>query len=120
MKRSHLLFALLLLAVGGAAGWFLRDRKAEPSDPAQSGRKILFYQSAMHPWIKSDKPGRCTICGMELTPVFEGEKGIEEGKDLIRLDPSSVQVVDIRTQPVIRSNLVKTLKLSGTIEDDET
>ena len=27
----------------------------------------------MHPWVKSDKPGRCTICGMELTPVYEGE-----------------------------------------------
>ena len=40
-------------------------------------RKVLYYQSAMHPWIKSDKPGRCTICGMELTPVYEGEAGLD-------------------------------------------
>ena len=24
------------------------------------------FQCAMHPWIKSDKPGKCTICGMKL------------------------------------------------------
>ncbi|NQT29235.1 MAG: efflux RND transporter periplasmic adaptor subunit, partial [Candidatus Saganbacteria bacterium] len=27
-------------------------------------RKILYYQSGMHPWITSDKPGKCPICGM--------------------------------------------------------
>jgi hypothetical protein len=45
------------------------------SDGASNERKVLFYQSAMHPWVKSDKPGRCTICGMALTPVYEGDKG---------------------------------------------
>ncbi len=37
---------------------------------AAEGRKVKFYQSPMHPWITSDKPGDCTICGgMKLVPV---------------------------------------------------
>jgi len=34
----------------------------------------------MHPWIKADQPGKCTICGMNLVPVYEGDKGIEVGE----------------------------------------
>jgi hypothetical protein len=32
--------------------------------PVESEHKPKFYQSPMHPWIRSDKPGNCTICGM--------------------------------------------------------
>ena len=39
-------------------------------------RKVKLYQSPMHPWITSDKPGNCTICGMALVPVYEGESGM--------------------------------------------
>ena len=35
------------------------------------------YQSPMHPWITSEKPGNCTICGMALVPVYEGESGMK-------------------------------------------
>ena len=47
------------------------------SKPQEEGRKVKMYQSPMHPWITSDKPGNCTICGMELVPVYEGEAGME-------------------------------------------
>lgn len=30
--------------------------------------------SPMHPWIKSDKPGQCPVCGMDLVPMAEYEK----------------------------------------------
>src|SRR6185436_8012669 len=59
------------------------------SDAERDERKVLYYQSAMHPWVKSDKPGRCTICGMELTPVYEGDPGIDAaGGDLVPLTQS--------------------------------
>ena len=60
---------LLLCATVVVAGLLASCGKAKPAD-TKSDRKVLYYQSAMHPWIKSDKPGRCTICGMELTPVY--------------------------------------------------
>tara|TARA_R110002072_G_scaffold238038_2_gene395432 strand:+ start:20884 stop:21471 length:588 start_codon:yes stop_codon:yes gene_type:complete len=37
------------------------------------GRSIT-YTCSMHPEIKTDAPGNCTICSMELIPVNEPEK----------------------------------------------
>ncbi|MFN9960192.1 MAG: heavy metal-binding domain-containing protein, partial [bacterium] len=36
----------------------------------EGGRMPLYYQSPMHPWVKSHKPGKCTVCGMDLVPVY--------------------------------------------------
>jgi YHS domain-containing protein len=36
-------------------------------------RKILYYSCPMHPSVKSDKPGSCSICGMSLEPVYGTE-----------------------------------------------
>ena len=59
------------------------------SKPQEEGRKVKMYQSPMHPWITSDKPGNCTICGMALVPVYEGEAGMETKEGVISLNPRS-------------------------------
>jgi Cu(I)/Ag(I) efflux system membrane fusion protein len=90
------------------------------SDSAKSGeRKVLYYQSAMHPWIKSDKPGRCTVCGMELTPIYEGQTGLDVGGDVITLSSNSVRVLNVQTVEVKRQPLGKTLNVAGTIDDND-
>ncbi len=81
---------------------------------------MLYYQSAMHPWIKSDQPGRCTICGMELTPVYEGETGLDVGRDMISLSASSIRVLNVQTTEVKTQSLIKTLTVAGTIDDDDS
>ncbi len=35
------------------------------------------YTCGMHPWIISEEPGNCPICGMELTPKIEEGSGKE-------------------------------------------
>ena len=82
-------------------------------------RKVLYYQSAMHPWITADKPGRCTICGMELTPVYEGETGLDVSGDMISLSTSSIRVLNVQTTEVKTQALTKTLTVAGTIDDDD-
>jgi membrane fusion protein, copper/silver efflux system len=89
-------------------------------DASTSERKVLYYQSAMHPWIKSDQPGRCTVCGMELTPIYEGESGIEAGGDMITLSETSIRVLNVQTTEVKTQALIKTLTVAGTIEQDDT
>jgi Cu(I)/Ag(I) efflux system membrane fusion protein len=76
----------------------------------------------MHPWIKSDKPGRCTICGMELTPVYPGEKGFDEtgGDNIVALTQSQIQVLHVQTEEAKIRPLTRTLRVSGTIDDDAT
>jgi Cu(I)/Ag(I) efflux system membrane fusion protein len=83
-------------------------------------RRVLYYQSAMHPWIKSDKPGRCTICGMELTPVYEGQAGFDMSGDVITLSSNSVRVLNVQTVEARVQPLAKTLSVAGTIDDNDS
>ena len=121
---------LLTLAVAVPATWFatrhLHPKGASASaatgQSANGGRKLLYYQSAMHPWIKSDKPGRCTICGMELTPVYEGGSGLDAagGGDVVPLTQTMIQVMNVQTAEARVRPLIKTLAVAGVIDDDAT
>ena len=111
---------LLTLALAVPATWFVSRRSSTPPAAMEGTgeRKVLFYQSAMHPWVKSDKPGRCTICGMELTPVYEGDKGVEAGGDVVSLSQSMVQVLRVQTVEAKKRPLAKTLTFAGVVDDD--
>ena len=117
----------LCLLLGAAAGAFLHDRlghaptKAATPDPGTpGGRRIRFYQSPMHPWIKSDKPGRCTICGMDLAPVYEGDAGIADIPGRVTLGTNSIQVLHVASVPAATNPVARRLALSGTVDDDES
>jgi Cu(I)/Ag(I) efflux system membrane fusion protein len=113
------LFIPLLLAGAIAAGWVLRGYFGESGQTTDSGRRVLYYQSAMHPWVKSDKPGRCTICGMELTPVYEGEKGLDESAgDVVALTQTQIQVLQVQTSEAKKQPLTRTLQVAGMIDDN--
>ncbi len=86
---------------------------------ASDGRKVTMYRSPMHPWITSDKPGQCTICGMDLVPVYEGEAGKATDPGLVTLSEASATTLGVATVPVRRMDLTKALRFTGTLEDDE-
>jgi len=61
------LFAVAAVAfiIGAAAC----SHPSKESTPA-SGQTVAYYTCPMHPSVKSDKPGSCPVCGMELQPVY--------------------------------------------------
>jgi Cu(I)/Ag(I) efflux system membrane fusion protein len=114
----------LLLALAALAGWFAgtRSPSAHPASAAPNAngeRRPKFYQSAMHPWIKSDKPGKCTICGMDLTPVYEGDTELSAEAGLVTLSSNQLTVIHVSTEPVRRAAIARTLRVAGTIEDND-
>jgi multidrug efflux pump subunit AcrA (membrane-fusion protein) len=116
MKSKIILMIVLAGAIAGTGRWWMVSHQA-PSTPvatASAGRKILYYQSAMHPWIKSDKPGKCPICGMDLVPIYADAAGtnITGG---ITLNPDSVSAIHVQTDAVKRRTLRHTLRVAGTI-----
>lgn len=121
--RAKNIFPIIVIAVlAGAAGWFARQQwpSAAPASTVAAGRKIKFYQSAMHPWITSDKPGKCTVCGMDLVPVYEGDAGFALDAGLITLNSNSVSVLNVQTAEVKRRALERALRVAGTIDDSDT
>jgi len=121
MNAKTLLLILLTAAIAGGAGYFIAQQRGGASSMAVTGgRKIKFYQSPMHPWIKADKPGKCTICGMDLVPVYEGDAGIETKGNLVALTSATASVIGVQTSEVHRGTLERTLRVTGVIDDDDT
>jgi len=117
---------LLLLLAALAAGWFAHGRwgrlhspGAHSGSPSAGERQVKFYQSPMHPWIKSDQPGKCTICGMDLTPVYEGDAGFATDSGVVTLSTNQLTVVQVGTSPVRRAAITRTLRVAGSIDDND-
>lgn len=127
-KPTSSFFIFMLLVVftllGGGAGWFIAQHQHASTTVSNSAeRKILFYQSPMHPWITSDKPGKCTICGMALAPVYEGDdtnSAVSGGSGFIKLAESTASVIGVASTPVRTAPLHRTLRVAGVISEDET
>jgi hypothetical protein len=118
--KTILILAVLIIGGSGAV-WYLKNSSTKliPTTAAstmdsKAERKILFYQSPMHPWIKSDKPGQCTVCGMDLVPVYASDEGTNSALGL-KLNVDSVTVLDVQTVAVAVQPLTRTLQVAGKI-----
>jgi len=117
MKPKILLLVLFVAAVSATATWFVARHGSAPTaaaPAAAAGRKILYYQSPMHPWIKSDKPGKCPICNMDMVPIYENAEGTNTGFGL-KLNADSVNVANVQTVLVQQRAIVHTLRVAGSI-----
>lgn len=115
--------AILLVLAALAAGWFAArlSQPAAAHDHAAEAAATV-YQCPMHPWIKSDKPdAKCTICGMALVAA-SGNGGASQAVDpnLVSLTPAQAAVTGIRTAEVRTGPLVRSLRVNGVIDDDDT
>ena len=118
--KLKIIFLVLFAALVTAAVIKWWPTRAEKISATKSGeRKIIYYQSAMHPWIKSDKPGKCPICGMNLVPVYEGEAG-SAAENIVTLPASSVSAVGVQSEAVRIRPLRHTVRVAGKIDDDDT
>lgn len=124
MKMKKILITILILAVIATAGYFSwtewihptnekNKTVAETTDP-----DIEYYHCGMHPWIKDDKPSKCPICGMILTPVYKGGANNDEG--IVQIDPAMVQNIGVKTEVIRRRNLIHTIRTTGRVDYDET
>ena len=111
--------SLSLVFAALAAGWFTSAWVHDKG--AASTRKVRFFQSPMHPWVKSDKPGQCTVCGMDLVPIYEGGATFDHtARDIVLLPPGSPSVVGVLTAVVAKQRLVRSLRVAGMIGEDES
>jgi hypothetical protein len=101
----------LLLRTGGGPG----ETTVSIGTPES---KILFWTCSMHPQIKRDKPGRCPICDMELTPMREEAGGGEKAS--LRLGERARQLASVQTTSVNYRKLTKSIFTVGKIDYDES
>jgi len=128
MKRATVIVIAVFAAVALVAlGYFGGHRQAAPSQanaagPASSGsasnsggKKVLYWYDTMVPQQHFDKPGLSPM-GMQMVPKYADEGTTK--KDVVQIDPATVQNLGVRTAPVERRVLASAIRVPGTITWD--
>jgi multidrug efflux pump subunit AcrA (membrane-fusion protein) len=109
------------LVIGFFAG---RAGHAPPAAPtadatttaAQGGeKKILYYRNPMGLPDTSPTPKKDSM-GMDYIPVYEGE---DQDGSAVKISADRIQMMGVRTEPVAKRVLARTVNAVGTIEIDE-
>lgn len=77
------------------------------------------WTCSMHPQIQLPEFGQCPICFMDLIPL-EDDAGAGLGPRDLKLSKSAVALAEIRTAPVERRFVARTVSLVGKVAADET
>jgi Cu(I)/Ag(I) efflux system membrane fusion protein len=87
-------------------------QRSTNNEQQTTNHEILYWTCSMHPHVKQNKPGKCPICGMELIPIYRGEE------DKIAIDQKTSELLGIKSQPVKKMYLVKTLRVPAKVAYD--
>jgi Cu(I)/Ag(I) efflux system membrane fusion protein/cobalt-zinc-cadmium efflux system membrane fusion protein len=112
-----------LILVAAAGGWWI-SRSMSPAHgtgddtaPCPKGAAPLYWRAPMDPSFVRNEPGKSPM-GMDLVPVCPEESPVGEGGG-IRIDPALVQSMGVRTAPVERRDLARSIRTVGHVAYDE-
>ncbi len=97
------------------------NRAEEKSPQTQPDR--MLYHCPMHPEYRSEKPGNCPICGMNLVPVRREPAPPDMGAapdSTIHISPARLQTIGVTFGEAAYRDLRKDLRVVGRITYDET
>jgi Cu(I)/Ag(I) efflux system membrane fusion protein len=84
-----------------------------------TGPEVSYYTCPMHPQVKSDEPGQCPICHMDLVPVFKEKTGaMTTAEQAVSIAIESQDLAGIRTAVVKKKMAVKTFQTFGVVAFD--
>ncbi len=117
MTRTIPVLTAALLLAGGLAAC----RRGGDAPAATEARKAQ-YHCPMHPSYVSDRPGQCPICKMDLVPMQPGASAgssVVAGRAMVALSPERRQLLGVRSEPVARRHLDRTIRTVGRVAMDE-
>jgi len=124
MSVKSFVVASLILLMGIAIGYGLSEITSSGmrSDGDMKGeKKVLYWVAPMDPNFRKPEPGKSPM-GMDLIPVYEGDgdnNGDGDDTKGIKIDPSVVNNIGVRTAQVTRSSLKREIDTVGYLAQND-
>jgi hypothetical protein len=77
--KSKIVLSVLSVLFAVAVPYLASSQRAVAADD----QKVLYYSCPMHPSVRSDKPGNCPQCGMELQAVYGSDSVTNDAASLM-------------------------------------
>jgi membrane fusion protein, copper/silver efflux system len=119
MNKSTIITAVVMLALGLAAGYWFAEGSSDTSPAASAERKPLFYRSPMNPSVTSPVPAKDAM-GMDYVPVYaDDDSGEKAVPGTVKLDPVVSQSIGIRTAVARRTSMTRSVRAVARVDFDE-
>lgn len=117
--------ALMAACIAGAFIAGRQSRSGAPQAATAGGIRILYYHDPMHPAYRSQKPGIAPDCGMQLVPVFAGDRAAPPpSPDLpagsIEISLERQQLIGVRVAEAQNLAATHIFRVLGRVATDET
>lgn len=123
-KYKNYIFGLGILIVGIILGNIFSGKNSSTQQNNDEHNHIQNsvtkkWTCSMHPQIILNKSGSCAICGMDLIPLNESAEGDNITINEVVMTQEAIQLANIQTSKVVKSNALKEIRLLGTVKPDE-
>lgn len=110
------------LIAGLAIGWIIFGQSStvpatDSSVEAHDHQAQEIWTCSMHPQIRSNEPGQCPICGMNLVRL--GDKEINDNSRVVSMSPNALRLANVQTTIVGRENAAREIRTTGKVQADE-
>ena len=113
--------AVISLAAGGGAGYWIAHQKYNPQSGPQQAAKVLYWYDPMKPEQHFDKPGKSPFMDMQLVPKYADENTAmtDESRPTVKIDPSLQQNLAIRYGTVEQAVIGNAMFTNGILQANE-
>lgn len=109
-----------LFIAAGLVFLFAACKNKNAKAPAQAEHNMemndVYYTCSMDPQVMEDKPGKCPICKMQLTPV---KKSSRQNSDEVQLSEQQMQLGNISTDTIRNGMIGEQMILTATLNADQ-
>jgi membrane fusion protein, copper/silver efflux system len=120
--KQKISITIIALLTGLFAGWLIFHPSKKSEERQDQTTEIVqgtIWTCSMHPQIKMDNPGKCPICGMDLSPLANNISTTVADPSAIHLSKEAAQLANVLTSVVTRQVPVKEVRLYGKVQADE-
>src|SRR5699024_8518931 len=115
MRSKWIVVITLILLLAAACNNNHKSKSTDKEiDSLSQQSKAVLYTCPMHHQIRSEKPGKCPICGMTLVPVKQKQQKKADTMQLVELSAQQQFLGNIHTDTAKVMSISNQVILTGT------